>query len=173
MRENSYRLSRARAIDSKRGSKRLRRMRDCAQEELVPSVETTLPFLPSACHRPLAPLSLLSPSRPLSLTRAHAFVPSTPRSAGVTDACSRLVLSGVRWRAASPFRAPVPFDDLSLPPALFSSLSPDKRQHAALAQLPVVTSSALDAPGKSAVNTQRRVGVYSVCSLRPTTIVRR
>lgn len=32
----------------------------------------------------------------------------------------------------SPFCAPLPFNDLSLPPALFSSLSPDKRQHAAL-----------------------------------------
>lgn len=83
--------------------------------------------------------SLSSP--PASLARGSPFV----------AVCFHPVLAERRRLSCA-----VPFDDLSLPPAaLFSSLSPDKRQHAALAQLPVVTSSALDAliSNKSAVNT--------------------
>lgn len=106
VRANSYRLSRASG--------------GLAQKELVPSVETALPFLPP-CRLSSPP----PPSRvPLSLGRAHAFVapcspPRPPRRR------PRALPSRSVQRTASPFRAPVPFDDLSLPPALFSSLSPD------------------------------------------------
>lgn len=121
-------------------------------EGIRPNVGTPLNF-PS--------LSIASPAAPL---RARARTPSSPppslRQLAFVAVCFLLVLSSRRRLSSA-----VPFDDLSLPPALFSSLSPDKRQHAALSQLPVVTSSALDVPNKSAVNTynvSRGACVYSV-----------
>lgn len=162
VRGNSLRLSRAsgRLEAAARG--------ECAQEEN--SCRTLKPLFPFSHPATVssAPLSFfLCPAVVLSpwLARTPSS-PPTPRHR--RRRLRAFPFSFCPASGVSLPRAPVPFDDLSLPPALFSSLSPDKRQHAALAQLPVVTSSALDAPGKSAVNTQRRVGVYSVCSLRPT-----
>lgn len=101
------------------------------------NVESTLPFLPPYSSRLFRTLSVVRPSSLLgSRARLRSLGPA-PRQRR-----RRALLSRSVRRAASPFHTPVPFDDLSLPPALFSSLSPDKRQHAALAQLPVVTSSA-------------------------------
>jgi len=86
-RANSLRLSRAsgRLEAASRG--------ECAREELVPSVETAVPFL--------LPSRRLSPT-PLSLHGSRARLrplepsPRPARPAGVVDACSRLVLSGER-----------------------------------------------------------------------------
>jgi len=135
---NEFVVARARSRVSEWWTRILRRMRARGTpRNSCQALKALFPFS-YRDYRLLAPLSPWLARTPSVPAPRRASVAEHRRRVFPTFPSRSLGPSGVSLPLTG-----VPFDDLSLPPALFSSLSPDKRQHAALAQLPVVTSSAL------------------------------